>query len=356
MSYRVRIAADEDGARWEEFRAASGKLNQAAVHHAFDWRWRRILSRSFGHEPLYLIAEDAEGRTVGALPLFYVRSFLFGSALISVPYLNAGGLAAQSADVAALLEQTVNLHARERNVDYVELRCRGAEQALQEKYASRTHKVAMELQLAEDAEELFKSFPAKLRSQIRRPTKSGLYTRNVTGSEDYADDLRAFYSVFAENMRDLGTPVYPRRLFEETLRQFDKRARVITVWQEQRPLAAAITVRDGTGVEIPWASSLKKANKLSPNMLLYWEAIKSACHDGAASFDFGRSSEDSGTYRFKKQWGAERVPLHWYYDRSLKVPDINPNSGRFGRAVACWRRLPVPLANALGPWLTRAIP
>ncbi|MCB0344623.1 MAG: FemAB family PEP-CTERM system-associated protein [Bdellovibrionales bacterium] len=352
MTCSVRVASDADRQSWDDFHRSA-----ATLHHAFDWGWRSIIRDTFGHKPLYFIATDDSGQVQAAAPVFHVKSFLFGSALISVPYLNAGGIISKTDDAAEAVERAIDEKAKELGVDYVELRCRKVEPLLEGRYSPRSHKVAMELQLTADPEEQFKTFPAKLRSQIRRPTKSGLYVKVAPADQNYSEDFKGFYSVFAENMRDLGTPVYPKSLFSRTLKHFGKRAQIITVWQEQRPLAAGITLQDRGHVEIPWASSLRKANKLSPNMLLYWESIKAACQAGADVFDFGRSSPDSGTFRFKKQWGAEPVELCWYYHQEMKkIPDINPNNPRFNAVVACWKRLPIPVANAIGPWITKAIP
>lgn len=352
MKYSVRVAGEADKNCWEEFRRSS-----EIKHHAYNWGWRSIIADTFGHKPLYFIAATDSGEVGAAAPVFHVRSFLFGSALISVPYLNAGGIFYVSSEAAQAVEQEIHAYAKANNVDYVELRCRKRDELIEKRYTPRSHKVAMELALAEDPEQQFQNFPAKLRSQIRRPTKSGLYAKVTSAQDDFTEALKGFYTVFSENMRDLGTPVYPKSLFARTLRNFRENARIITVWQEERPLAAGITLFDQGHVEIPWASSLRRANKLSPNMLLYWEAIKAACQSGAETFDFGRSSEDSGTYRFKKQWGSEPLPLYWYYHQEMKkIPDINPNSARFSGVVAVWRRLPVPLANTIGPWITKAIP
>ena len=118
-----------------------------------------------------------------------------------------------------------------------------------------------------------------------------------------------------------------------------------------------MTIGYGKRVEIPWASSLMQFNQFRPNTLLYWHAIKAACEDGYATFDFGRSSYDSGTYRFKEQWGCKPLPLYWYYAGGEEnVPDVNPKNPKFSALVQCWKRLPVPLANAIGPWITRSLP
>jgi FemAB-related protein (PEP-CTERM system-associated) len=349
----VETASDNDRARWSDY------LDRHDIrHHALAWEWRQILRKTFGHEPFYLIASDSDGTVVGILPLILIKSFLFGRALVSLPYLNGGGAIAESEEAfRALFERAVGI-GRAGRAAYIELRHREPLQYGAEILQQRSHKAAMLLPLQPTAEEQFQSFPAKLRSQIRRPSKSGLSAEVVRGKDISRTTISAFYSVFSQNMRDLGTPVYPRSLFANTVAAFRDTARVILVSKDQIPVAAAITIGWRGNVEIPWASSLRSYNTLAPNMLLYWEAIKGACEDGAKVFDFGRSTRDSGPYRFKEQWGAQPLELKWYGIslRGDTLPDVNPNSPKFRTLVSCWQKLPVPLANFLGPWITRSIP
>jgi FemAB-related protein (PEP-CTERM system-associated) len=173
---------------------------------------------------------------------------------------------------------------------------------------ARSSKVSMRKQLPATADELLKSFPTKLRSQIKR-AQQGATTVRIGRHEE----LDAFYRVFSINMRDLGTPVYSRGLFEAVLRNLPESSWICTVCIDGVPVAAGFLVGYRGTLEIPWASSLRQYNKRSPNMLLYWSVLKFAVERGYTTFDFGRSSPDSGTYRFKEQWGAQPVPLFWHY-------------------------------------------
>ncbi len=354
----VRAVEDRDEAAWDRF-----LTTRSVAHHAYAWSWKKILPEVFGHRPFYLLAEKQTApdtrEVVGILPMFLLKSLLFGRALISVPYLNAGGIIADTAEIADLLRERAESVGRELDVDYIELRQREQFAPLEGKdgIVCRSHKVSMVLPLPSTAEALFDGFPPKLRSQIRRPSKSGVVAQLSGVDSTEAASLKAFYTVFSEHMRDLGTPVYPRALFDSVRTHFKDRHRTITVWHEGKPVAAGITLRQGNGVEIPWASALKRVSKLSPNMLLYWAAIKTAIEDGAQSFDFGRSSPDAGTYRFKEQWGPTPVPLHWYYTGVKKeIPDVNPRSPKYAAIVECWKRLPIGVANTVGPFLTRSLP
>ncbi len=324
--------------------------------HGFCLEWREIVKKSFGHEDRYLICKEGE-KVLGLMPSFIVKSPLFGNSVASMPYLNEGGIVATSEEAfKALLEEAGKI-AKDNSCKYVELRHREPLSFNGEELAERQHKVAMRMSLEGDPDEIFGKFPAKLRSQIRRPGKSGLEGK-VSGVDiEQKESVDAFYQVFSEHMRDLGTPVYPKSLFENTVSCFGQKARVITVWDKNKPVAAGITVGFGDSSEIPWASSLRSYNKQSPNMLLYWQTIKQCALDGYKFFDFGRSNPDSGTLKFKKQWGAEPRPLHWYYKlNNSEAPDVSPSNSKFEIMVKCWQKLPLPLANALGPTLTRWIP
>ncbi len=348
----VQLADEVDKTDWTEF-----LRSQSGVHHAFCWPWRRIIRETFGHSPKYLIARGADKAISGVLPLFHVKSVLFGSALVSVPYLNAGGILAMDSASTQALSDAATALAEDLQVDYLELRHRDTEVDEALELVERKHKVSMSLKLAEDPEELFASFKPKLRSQIRRPSKSGI-TSVVDDSALVSEkDIDAFYQVFAEHMRDLGTPVFPRNFFRLAKRYFGDSCRVITVWHDKRPVAAGITIGFENNTEMLWAASLRAANRMSPNMLLYWDAMKRAIVDNYRVFDFGRSSYDSGPYRFKKQWGATEIPLHWHYRVfNGEIPDINPNSPRFELMVRCWQRMPLVLSNRIGPWITRSLP
>jgi FemAB-related protein (PEP-CTERM system-associated) len=199
---------------------------------------------------------------------------------------------------------------------------------------------------------IWERFDRKVRNQIRKAEKSGL-----TAEVGRAELLPDFYAVFARNMRDLGTPVYTRRLFDEVLRAFPDRTQVIVIRRGGTALAAAVTYRTGRTVEVPWASSLREFNSLCPNHLLYWRAIEAAIGADCDTLDFGRSTPHEGTYQFKSQWGAEPLPLHWEYPfLTGQVPDQGPTNPKFRAAIEIWKRCPLWLANAVGPHIVRSIP
>jgi FemAB-related protein (PEP-CTERM system-associated) len=330
---------------WDAYVAASPR---AEIYH--DYRWRSLIETVFGRECHYLRACDRNDRVRAVLPLVRLKSALFGDFLVSVPYFNYGGVLADSTAARdAMIAAGVKL-GRKLGVRHIELRGRAGDSL---DLPVRTDKVSMVLELPATEDELFKGFTSKLRAQIRRPGKAGATSR-LGGAELLTD----FYRVFSRNMRDLGTPVYSPRFFEAILATFPQQARVCVVDLDGRPVAAALVLSHRNRLEIPWASSLREANPQGVNMLLYWSVLRFAIATGCRAFDFGRSSKDAGTYRFKEQWGAVPQQLLWHYwlPDGVEMPRITPDNPKYRLAIAAWQRLPVPVANTLGPYIAKNLP
>lgn len=313
-----------------------------------DARWHELLKANFGHEPHYLTAR-CNGKITGVLPLIHMSSKLFGSALISLPYVNYSGvLADNSVITAALLEAASGLSAT-LGASHFELR----DTAPMAAPATKTHKVSMVLPLPQSDSELDTRLGSKLRAQIKRAQQHGL-TFKYGGVEL----VESFYQVFSHNMRDLGTPVYNRRLFMDIIRQFPDKASIAVVFQDDTPLAAGFLIAHNDKMEIPWASSLRRSNHLGTNMFLYRAILAKSIEQGYEFFDFGRSSIGASTHKFKRQWGAREFPLYWHYwlNDSDELPEVNPQNPKYQLAISAWKRLPLPLANTLGPHLAKNLP
>jgi len=341
----TEVCAYEEGISWDRF-----VLDHPMGTGYQLMGWRRVMERAFGHRTFYLMARDEQGQVRGVLPLVFVSSRLVGRFLVSMPFVNYGGVLPDSFDAQrALLTAAVELATKLR-ATHIELR---HQHLLQLDWTSKQHKVSMRLDLPREPETLMKRFPSKLRSQIRRAMKEDLTVR-IEGVEILDD----FYRVFARNMRDLGTPVYGRRFFETILEVFPKDARICAVYLRREPVAAGLLYGFQNTLEIPWASSDRRYNRLSANMLLYSSALDYACREGYEVFDFGRSTPHSGTYRFKEQWGARPVPLYWYHwsRDGRPVPDVSPANAQYDRAIQVWKRLPVSLTRLIGPSIVRNIP
>jgi FemAB-related protein (PEP-CTERM system-associated) len=311
--------------------------------------WARLIERAFGHEARLLASSTGAGIT-GVLPLVVMRSRLFGRFVVSLPFLNAGGvLADDEASARALVEAAIGV-ARDARADYLELR-HTARRFPQ--LSERQHKVAMTLRLEDASEQQWTALDRKVRNQVRKGEKSGL--RVVEGG---LEAVEPFYQVFARNMRDLGTPVFGIRLFEESLRTFPDNTRVLRVEHGDRTVAAAILHWRGRSIEVIWASALRESNAVCANPFLYWHMLQFAIRQGCRAFEFGRCTPGEGTFHFKQQWGAEPSPLVWEYwpaNGSIRE-DLNPKSTTYSRASSLWRRLPVPVATLVGPRIVRGIP
>lgn len=342
---RVNEITHAEAASWDAFVSA---MPECTSYHQY--AWRSVIEKSFGHTGHYLAAVDDHGVWQGGLPLIHMKSRLFGSFLVSVPFVNYGGvLAHTSAAGVALLDAAEQLRQR-CGATHVELRHLGKGIG---RLPSREHKVTMILDLAESVDRQWQVFNAKLRNQIRKPEKSGLVP--VSGHLELLD---GFYDVFARNMRDLGTPVYDKEFFRAVLSEFPQSTRIIAVTHEGRIIAAAVASWFRDTIEIPWASSIADYKQFCPNNMLYWEAIKFAIESGFAKFDFGRSTPHEGTFNFKKQWGAEPVPLFWEYllPEGESLPELNPKNSKYELAIRVWQKLPVGLTRMIGPPIVRNIP
>lgn len=312
--------------------------------------WRRVIEEVFGHETRYLMAKSPEGNAQGILPLVLLSSRLFGRFLVSMPFLNYGGVLSDNAEAKqALLDAAVDI-GKQTGASHIELRHL---EPTEIEWPCKRHKVSMRLDLPSEFEILWKEFSSKLRSQVRRAQKEGMGVQ--VGGEEALDH---FYGVFSRNMRDLGTPVYSRNFFKSILKHFPKEAHIAVVSLGKQPLAAGFLCNFRDTIEIVWASSDRRYNHLAPNMLLYSTVLEYACKEGFRRFDFGRSTPGSGTYRFKEQWGAKPVPLFWYYwmREESALPNISPSNAKFQLGIALWRKMPVTLTRWLGPSIVKFIP
>lgn len=333
-----------DSGAWDAF--VTGAAGSSCCHLA---GWREIFTDVLGAECLYRVAADADGAWQGILPLARVRSRLFGHYLVSLPFLNDGGPLGVLDAQRVLVDAAVN-EARRSGADLLELRTRSAS-TLDLPVSSR--KITVLLPLPADANALFKQFPAKLRSQIRRPMKEGLEAR--FGPEQ----REPFYHVFARTMRDLGTPVLPRAFFERVAQAFPQLVVFGVVYRGEQPLAGGCGFLWRDEFEITWAGAVRESRPLAANMLLYWALMEHVIARGARVFNFGRCTPGGGTHHFKQQWGGVDAPLPWLHytaAQSARRAPPSPDDQAFSWGPRLWRRLPLRLANLVGPQLVRFLP
>ena len=308
---------------------------------------RNVIENSFGHSNLYLTAKTQNHTICGILPLHQLNSKLFGNSWTAVPFFNYGGALADN----PLIETALIDHAAKRVVakdTHIEIR---NTHPLANRPV-REDKISMILPLPKESETLWEQLGSKLRAQIKKAQTNNLHFSS--GREELLDD---YYKIFAQNMRDLGTPVYSKRFFIEMLKQHPS-AKICVAYLDNKAVATGFVVGWKNTLEIPWASTLRKANKYNVNMFLYWNILQLAIELGYENFDFGRSSKDASTYKFKKQWGANPQQLYWYYclPEGASPPQINNNNPKYQMLIKVWQKIPVWLTKIIGPPIVKYIP
>ena len=316
--------------------------------------WLGVLRDGLDHDT-YAVEATVGGEVCGYLPLSFVRSALFGRYLVSLPYLNSNGVVAESPDVQSLLISRAVRLADELDARPLELRHELPidHPALNGRLTTKVH---MRLPLPATVDALWKGLDAKVRNQVRKGEKG-----NFTMSWGGPDRLDDFYTVMARNMRDLGTPLYGRKFFEAILTAFPLTAaggaEIGTLLDGPRPIAVALLLHGNGVTEVPTASSLREYNASSANMLMYRHLLDRAVSRGQQVFDFGRSTADGPTFKFKRQWGAEVHPATWQYAlRDGDAGAMRPDNPKYQRLIRLWQRLPVRVTQAIGPAIVRGIP
>jgi FemAB-related protein (PEP-CTERM system-associated) len=337
---------------WDEFvsRHAAGTFFHLSA-------WRQILAQSFGFEPIYLCARNADSIR-GVMPLFLVKSLLFGRSLVGMPLGVYGGpIAVDDQAAHALIETATNL-ARRHAVGYLEIRGNphsGSPFDANLNCGAWSRKDIYSVFLSEIAptdEENLARIPRKQRRMVRQGEKHGLTARFDN------DGLRVFYDVYAESVRNLGTPVYAYRYFENLLAAFGERCKVLLIEYRGKVISGVLSFFYRDQVLPYYAGALKEYQHLAPNDFMYWQLMKHAAASGYKVFDFGRSKEGTGPYHFKRHWGFEPRPLpYWYYSpKGERIPDASPLNPKLQWAIRIWRALPLGVTKALGPHIVRHIP
>lgn len=381
MYHQVDVIQVEMGDAWNRY---VEKHKNATPYHLF--QWMQIIASAYGHKiyPLAAIERynDSKTNIVGILPLVHMKDFFGGNRLVSMPFFDHGGIIADSPDIEMELIKSAILLAQKLKARRIELRhlekltsvpgtdheednlndengmiaCKIGQKKINFNCSIKTNKVHMLLNLPSSSELLMKNFKSKLRSQIKRPMKVGLTSK--IGGLELLDD---FYQIFSFNMRDLGSPVHGKEIFSSILNYFNDSTKVFIIYNKVKPIAGSIVFGFKDLMANPWSSSLRNYSKDSPNMLLYWKMLAYGADHGYQSFDFGRSTPDQGTYRFKSQWGAQPKPMYWYtfWLDKVNTGKVVSNYQKVGKnrafAESLWRRLPEPISRFLGPKIRKHI-
>lgn len=330
----------ESSHRWNTFVST---CQEATFFHRSEWQ--TIIREVFRHPTYYLFAEQ-DGEIKGVLPLAHVKSLLFGNALVSLPFAVYAGVAATMPEAATALESAAQNLASELNVEHLEFRNlapRHSEWPTQDLY------VTFRKEILPDVEANMLAIPRKQRAMVRKGVNNGLISEIDRTSD-------RFFSLFADNVHRHGTPTLPKRYFDALLRTFGDDCEVMTVTSPDGKLLSSVLSFYFRDEVLPYyAGDDEAARHFAANDFKYWELMRRSCERGLKVFDYGRSKTGTGPYAFKKNWGFEPQALHYEYClyKRDSIPQNNPSNAKYKLFIEAWRRMPIGLANMIGPHIVR---
>lgn len=339
---------DAHAAAWDAF--VLSRPDGSFFHRA---GWRRVIGDGLGHAAHYVMALQ-DGVIVGVLPMARVRTMLFGDQLISVPFCVYGGLLAADAEAAAALQDHAAALMDRAGIPVAEWRFRSAPPdgfLDPARWISRSDLYVTfrkTFTAADDAN--LKAIPRKQRAVVRKGIDGGLESV-VEANPD------RLYGIYAESVRNLGTPVFSRRYFRLLMDEFGPDADVVTVLDGQTALSSVMNFYFRDEVLPYYGGGTALARSRHGNDFMYWEVMRRAAARGFTTFDFGRSKLGTGALAFKKNWGFTAEPLHYRFRLAdgASIPDLNPLNPKYRMFIAAWKRLPLPVSNLLGPHIVRGL-
>jgi FemAB-related protein (PEP-CTERM system-associated) len=340
VTLHCREFSEADTVAWDAFVSAHP---QGTFFHLSGWR--TVLQRAFGLRTHFLLAER-DGAIAGVLPLARVKSLLFGHTLASLPFCVYGGILADDEAAEKLLRDEACRLAEASRVDALEMR------NLQDSgsgWPGKALYATFRKPIDPDHDVNMKAIPNKQRAMVRKGIKAGL-------ESDWDDGTGRLYRVYAESVRNLGTPVFTSRYFRVLREVFGEACSILMITHEGEDVAGVLNFYFRDQVLPYYGGSVTRARSIKgSNDFMYWELMRRSADDGYRLFDFGRSKEGTGPYSFKKNWGFVPEPLHYeyYLVKSPAVPDVNPLNPKYRFFIETWKKLPLPVANLAGPWLAR---
>ncbi|OAH98380.1 FemAB family XrtA/PEP-CTERM system-associated protein [Methylomonas methanica] len=335
----IKLLEPAQTERWDHYvmAAADGSFFHLSA-------WQQVIKQAFGHDTYYFYAEQ-NGEITGILPLTHVNSLLFGNSLVSNAFCVYGGIVATNDEAFAALQTKAQQLARELGVDSLEMRNR------QQHHPDWPHKelyVTFRKELDPDVEKNLNAIPRKQRAMVRAGIKAGL-----TSVID--DNVERLYGAYSESVRNLGTPVFPKKYFQLLQDVFGDSCEVLTIEHEGQLVASVMSFYFKDEVLPYYGGGTDAARDLKGNDFMYWEVMRRAVEKGCKIFDYGRSKVGTGSYRFKKHWGFEPEPLYYEVDlvKAKQIPEINPLNPKYRLFIAAWKRLPLPVSQLVGPWLAK---
>ncbi len=324
--------------------------------------WKDVVEQSFGHTSHYMMAIQ-EKQITGILPIFEIKSRLFGHSLVSVPFGVYGGICSINSNAEDSLMRSAAVLGRLIGVDYIEMRNETKqfdpfEPAKQSNnsngfnWLTKDLYVTFQREIYSDSEENFKAIPRKQRRMIRQGIKAGLISK--IGKREH---LKDFYNIYARSVKTLGTPVFPIRYFENIMNIFPETF-ILSVWKDNMMVAGVMTFKFKNRLLPYYGGALGKYFQYAVNDFMYWELMRYGCENGFKVFDFGRSKKGTGSFDFKRHWGFEPTELPYMYCLAAKkdMPNISPANPKYNAMINMWKRLPLSVTKWLGPKIVRNIP
>ncbi|MAT52311.1 MAG: peptidoglycan bridge formation protein FemAB [Porticoccaceae bacterium] len=341
MEFSIKSLDTDNHKRWDDY--VYGHIHGTFFHRA---GWQTVIQRAFGHQTYFLMAESGQGDILGVLPLVRVKSRLFGHTLVSTPFCVYGGIIADSPAVEAGLAKAACDLAESLGVDALELRNRTAShRGWPEKELYATFRKTLHA----DHEENLKAIPNRQRAMVRKGIAEGL-------ESEWCDGINRLYRVYSESVKNLGTPVFSKKYFSVLREVFGKDCDVLMITHQRQDVAGVLSFYFRDEVLPYYGGSRSVARTIrGVNHFMYWELMRHSVDRNFKVFDFGRSKKGSGPYTFKKNFGFDATPLHYEYFLvgTETVPDVNPNNPKYRFFIDMWKRLPLGVANTVGPFLAR---
>jgi len=336
----IKTLDDSSIQQWDEF--VENSPSSTFFHKA---GWKEVIEKSFGHKTYFLYTED-QGKITGILPLVHINSLLFGNSLSSCAFCVYGGILTDKEESYAELNKKACELAEQLGVDHLEMRNKTQltpERPYKELY------VTFRKELEDDEEKNMLAIPRKQRAVIRKGIKAGLQS-------EIDQDVDRLYQAYSESVRNLGTPVFSKKYFSTLKQVFKEQCEIVSIVDKNGLLIASVMNFYFKDEVLPYyGGGTKYARAVQGNDFMYWEVMRRAVAKGIKIFDYGRSKEGTGSYRFKKHWGFEPKPLFYefYLVKSDSIPDINPLNPKYQIFIAAWKRLPLVVSQAVGPWLAK---
>jgi len=349
MMVTIRFYRDTDKPLWNSY-----VLNHPNGTFFHLIGWKTVVEKTFHHKSYYLVAERSGNSThpmVGILPLFSVKSFLFGKSLVSLPFAAYGGILADDQSVSQQLLDKAKEITSSEGLEYLELRSRDGEIP---DLSTKDLYVIFRRKIFEDLDSNMMAIPRKSRRMVRQGEKAGL--THEFGHEEF---IPSFYQIFAKSYHRLGSPVFSVKLFENLLKEFKDQGNILLIRnREGKAISTVLTFYYKDQVLPYYAGSLFEYRDLAPSDYMYWQLMKYGWENGYTLFDFGRSKIDTGSYDFKRHWGFEPVPLPYQYflNRIEEIPNISPANPRYQKKIEMWQKMPFWLTKIIGPRIVKYIP